>query len=282
MFFQTDTPPINHYFAVPMFIFWITISLFVILLIRKKKLSRNVRIAILVVATVYAGIIFGGFPNLLMPFQQVLSTIAVRGDLTKLFPEVFTVFGGLIIMTIFFGRVLCGFVCPLGTLQELISQINFKSDVKAQEKNKFHIETSSQKASLVRRFFLLILILLASIWSIQILQIFNPNLGFWYFINFFTFTFIFPLIGLVVVSIISIFIYRPFCRYICPAGAVTSLCSRVTRRKYRRTKDCDDCGLCEKICPTQEGSTNSKKNECYYCNRCIEVCPKDAIEFSKS
>jgi len=155
-----------------------------------------------------------------MPFQQVLSTIAVRGDLTKLFPEVFTVFGGLIIMTIFFGRVLCGFVCPLGTLQELISQINFKSDVKAQEKNKFHI-----------------------------LQIFNPNLGFWYFINFFTFTFIFPLIGLVVVSIISIFIYRPFCRYICPAGAVTSLCSRVTRRKYRRTKDCDDCGLCEKICP---------------------------------
>jgi len=63
MFFQTDTPPINHYFAVPMFIFWIILSLFVILLIRKKKLSRNVRIAILVVATVYAGIIFGGFPR---------------------------------------------------------------------------------------------------------------------------------------------------------------------------------------------------------------------------
>jgi len=281
MFFQTDTPPVNHYFAVPMFIFWITISLFVILLIRIKKLSRNVRITILVVATVFAGVIFGGFPNLLMPFQQTLSTIAVRGDVTKLFP-VFTVFGGLIITTIFLGRVLCGFACHIGTLQELISQINFKSDEEAQNNNKFHIETSSVKASLIRRFFLFIIILLAGIWSIQILQIFNPNLGFWYFINMFTFTFIFPLIGLVVVSIISIFIYRPFCRFICPAGAVASLCARVTRRKYRRTKDCNECGLCEKICPTQEASADSKKNECYYCNRCIEVCPKDAIEFSKS
>jgi len=255
------------------------ISIFVILLIDIKMLSRNAMIAILIVATLYTGVVFGGFPNPLMPIQQVLSTIAVRGDITKLFP-VFMVLGGLIITTVFLGRIICGFACPLGTLQELISQINFKSNVKAQKQNRFHIETSSVKAGLIRRFFLLILILLAGIWSIQILQFFNPILGFWYFINLFTFTFIFPLVGLVVVSIISVFIYRPFCRFLCPAGALTSLCGRVTRRKYRRTKDCNECGLCEKICPTQEAFADSKKNECYYCNRCIEVCPKDAIEFS--
>ena len=279
MFFQTDIPPFDYNFAVPIFIFWIMISLFIILLIDIKMFSRKVRFTILIVTILFAGVLFGGFPNLIMPIQQIFSTIAVRGDLIKLIP-VIIIIGGLLLTTIFLGRILCGFACPLGILQELISKINFKSDVKAQKKNKFHLETSSVKAGLIRRIFLFILILLAGIWSIQILQVFNPILGFWYFLNMFTFTFVFPLIGLIVVSIVSIFIYRPFCRFLCPYGALASLFGRVSRSKYQRTEDCNECGLCEKICPTQEATADSKKSECYLCNRCIEMCPNDAIEFS--
>jgi NAD-dependent dihydropyrimidine dehydrogenase PreA subunit len=55
----------------------------------------------------------------------------------------------------------------------------------------------------------------------------------------------------------------------------------MSRIKYHRTDDCTECGLCEKICPTQEAGVGSKKNECYFCNRCIEICPSNAIKFSK-
>jgi len=136
MLFQTDTPPFDYNFAVPIFIFWIMISIFIILLIDIKMFSRKVRFTILIVTTLFAGALFGGFPNLLMPIQQIFSTIAVRGDLIKLNP-VIIILGGLLLSTIFLGRILCGFACPLGTLQELISKINFKSDVKAQKKTDF-------------------------------------------------------------------------------------------------------------------------------------------------
>ena len=136
MFFQTDIPPFDYNFAVLIFIFWIMISLFIILLIDIKMFSRKVRFTILIVTTLFAGVLFGGFPNFIMPIQQIFSTIAVRGDLIKLIP-VIIIIGGLLLTTIFLGRILCGFACPLGTLQELISKINFKSDVKAQKKTNF-------------------------------------------------------------------------------------------------------------------------------------------------
>jgi len=61
---------------------------------------------------------------------------------------------------------------------------------------------------------------------------------------------------------------------------MSALTSRLSRNKYERTEACTECGLCEKVCPTQEAFANSKKTECNYCNRCIEICPVDAIKFS--
>lgn len=242
-------------------------------------LTRKVSFIIYIITILFTGLLFGGFPNLLMPFQQILIAIGIRSDILAIFP-VILIFLTLLLITFFLGRILCAYACPLGALQELISKINFKSDLKAQKKAKFHFEVSSSKASLIRRAFLGITILFAAIWSIQILLFFNPILGFWYFIPLISYTFIIPFIGLIVVSIASIFLYRPFCRFICPFGAFASLCSRFSRNKYQRTEECNECGLCEKICPTQEARTDSKNGECYYCNRCIDICPKDAIEFS--
>jgi NAD-dependent dihydropyrimidine dehydrogenase PreA subunit len=48
-----------------------------------------------------------------------------------------------------------------------------------------------------------------------------------------------------------------------------------------RTDDCTECGLCEKICPTQEAYKDSKKTECYFCGRCVDICPVNAIKFER-
>jgi polyferredoxin len=71
---------------------------------------------------------------------------------------------------------------------------------------------------------------------------------------------------------ISIFIYRPYCRFFCPFGALAFLFGKISPLKIRRTPYCNECGICEKICPTLEIFDGSRKGECYYCYRCIDFC----------
>ena len=50
--------------------------------------------------------------------------------------------------------------------------------------------------------------------------------------------------------VLSTFVGRPYCRYLCPYGVLLRVCSRVTRRGVSVTPDdCIVCGLCENACP---------------------------------
>ncbi|MHA2247274.1 MAG: 4Fe-4S binding protein [Candidatus Hodarchaeales archaeon] len=262
---------------VPMILFWVITFLFCIILINAKLMSRKVSTAIYLITIFFGGVLLGGIPNAVMPIEYILIIIGVRGEVTYLF-LVILVLCLLFYSSLLFGRIFCGFVCPLGALQELISKINFKSDLEGQKEAKYRVEISSQVSKKVRWIFIGVLFLLASIWSIVILPAFNPFSGF-LFLKTFTLTLIITFISLVVICFVSIFFYRPWCRFLCPFGAGSSFVSQFTGIKYQRTDACTECGLCEKVCPTQEAMVDSKKGECYFCNRCIEICPHDAIEF---
>ncbi|MHA1207543.1 MAG: 4Fe-4S binding protein, partial [Candidatus Hodarchaeales archaeon] len=110
---------------------------------------------------------------------------------------------------------------------------------------------------------------------------FNPFSGFSYLKSFEIIVLV-PFLSLLIIGILSIFLYRPWCRFLCPFGAGSGFLGQFSSVKYRRTDACTDCGLCERVCPTQEAAADSKKGECYYCNRCIEICPHDAITFDIS
>ena len=166
-------------------------------------------------------------------------------------------------------------------MQELLSKINFKSDVKGQKSNKYHFEVSSRHSRRIRWIFVGLLFFLASILGLSIFPSFNPFSGFSY-LQTFEIIVLVPFIVLLVIGILSIFIYRPWCRFLCPFGAGSDILARRSAIKYIRTEECTDCGLCEKVCPTQEAAADSKKGECYYCNRCIEICPHNAIIFELS
>ncbi len=261
----------------PMILFWVITCSFCVILINAKLMSRKISTTIYLITIILGGILLGGVPNAVLPIQYILIVIGLRGELTFLF-LVSLILGLLLYSSLLFGRIFCGFACPVGALQELISKICFKSDLDGQKKAKFRVEVSSQVSSKVRWIFLGVLFLLASVWSIVILPEFNPLSGF-LFLRFLTLTLLIPFLSMIAVGIASIFIYRPWCRFLCPFGIGSSLLSRFTGIKYQRTEDCTDCGLCEKICPTQEAAADSKKGECYFCNRCIEICPHDAIKF---
>lgn len=87
---------------------------------------------------------------------------------------------------------------------------------------------------------------------------------------------------LLVVLVLSIFIYRPFCKYICPLGAFYAIFNKVSFTRIGIEKDkCVNCGLCVKKC--KMGVDVQKKQnsaECIRCGDCIKACPCKALSWS--
>jgi len=154
----------------------------------------------------------------------------------------------------------------------LLCIARFKTDL-------FFERESKKKNKLVQNLvwwsFFIGFIILILLLGFEIMTPLNPLNGFlfiWFPLNY---LYLIALILLFIVIVTSIFVYRPFCRYICPFGAIMSLLGRFSIIKIRRTDACLDCGLCEKICPTLEGFQKSKKGECYLCYRCVDFCSKN-------
>ena len=261
----------------PMILFWIVACTLAMILIDTKILKGKVNILVYFIVVMYAGFLLGGIPNVSIPIERTLNTLSLRGNILDLL-HAYAIFGIIIGSSLVFGRIFCGYACPLGAFQELVSKINFKSDVRSQRKNKFHLDFGTRLTSKVRWISVGLLFFLATVFSLSILPNINPFSGFYYFSSFET-AFIIPLFVLGLVGIASIFLYRPWCRFLCPFGAGSGFLAKNSAIKYLRTENCTDCGLCEKVCPTQEAAVDSKKGECYYCNRCVEICPHDAITF---
>ena len=84
---------------------------------------------------------------------------------------------------------------------------------------------------------------------------------------------------LVVIVLLSVVIYRPFCKYICPLGAVYSVFNPIAVFRYRVDKEaCVHCGACAKACKMQvDPSETPNHPECIRCGSCKKICPTGAI-----
>ena len=266
--------------AIPMFIIWLVIICISLVLILKSRMKQLYSIIILIISIGLGGILLGAIPNAILPILQILMVFRSKSPILSVIPMV-VILGVLLLSTFLIGRMFCGHSCPMGALQELASKLKFKSSVKEQKRTKYAINTSQKTANIIRWSFFLIFAIVSIVWGLSIVQTINPFMGFKVFTNPFSVALIIPLISIIVITILSFFIYRPWCRYLCPFGAVSTITSRYSFYKLSRTDDCNECGLCEKICPTQEAYSDSKKGECYYCNRCVEACPNDAIKLKK-
>ncbi len=80
----------------------------------------------------------------------------------------------------------------------------------------------------------------------------------------------------------SVFIYRPFCKYICPLGAFYALFRKLSFTQLRvDAQSCVDCGRCAQACGMRvDPSKHPDSAECIRCGGCVEVCPQDAISFA--
>ncbi|MCM1120680.1 MAG: 4Fe-4S binding protein [bacterium] len=82
--------------------------------------------------------------------------------------------------------------------------------------------------------------------------------------------------------LLSVIVYRPFCQYLCPLGAIYGLFNRFSLVQVRWEEEkCVSCGACKKACPVSLSVQEiSRSPECIRCGKCAEACPEKCLHFS--
>ena len=237
--------------------------------------SGRVRGVTLAVTLIYLGFFDGGF----LSVSHITSGFAVGPafylqDMALLFMVGFTV-----VTTLLWGRVFCGFLCPFGALQDLITHIVPRRLQRALPQ-RIHDRALYVKYGIL----LLIVGLAAAPAQIGVYQYFEPFGTVFYLSSS-------PLLwsiagGFLVASAV---VPRFYCRYACPLGAALGVASLLSVFRIRRVEQCTPCKVCEHACPT--GAIRGPEidfKECVRCNVCetklltkAGVC-RHSMEFVRS
>lgn len=197
--------------------------------------------------------------------------------------------GLLLLFSILLGRLVCGFLCPFGLLQDLLDKIRVKKlSIPARVDRPLRYFKYAVLAVLVVALPLLLLSeygistpffckllcpagtleggLPLVLGSAGLRALVGP-LFFW------------KLFVLIAVLAFSVLMFRPFCKYLCPLGALYGLFNGAgLYRLAVDKKKCIRCGRCERECPMQVPVlTKPNHPECIRCQKCVNVCPTHAI-----
>jgi polyferredoxin len=223
---------------------------------------------------------FGAIPPELFLKTDPLATL-----LTMASAEVWVsamVWGLLLIgLTLVLGRFFCGWVCPLGTILDVVGVVWHGN----KEKELEHDEAWRRV-----KYYLLALLCLGALaggqlvyWGDPLVILFRgitfgavlsaPGAG-----SFLALFLLLVIIGLVGVT------HRFWCRYLCPLGALYGVFARFSIFR-RHLKGCDRCKdldarECQQHCPVVGSvSRQGRPDECIRCMSCQAVCHKSGITF---
>jgi polyferredoxin len=286
---KRKTPTIWDFFANPKFItkyvVMLILGLLVFALLKTKKMNKTLKIVFLLVAT----FLFGLLGNVVSYFAMHPSPMCAAGK-SLLFgfriPFVITL-GVIFLLTLIGPKLFCGWVCPVGAVQELMSMLADKLGLK---RNRFSF-TLSQTIRL--GIFLLFVFLSITaiihgvykgrVYPISLYDYFNPFHGMEFEAEKNLLGYVIHYVPFLLTVLLALKYYRPFCHFICPIGLYTHWLEQISANRITFKKDtCTNCGICEKKTPCTAIPEILKESnlrpDCYACNDCIEVCPEDSFQ----
>lgn len=222
----------------------------------------------------------------------------------------------VVVLTIALGRVFCGWVCPLGTLNNMVGAL---------ARRKREPRRGNWR---VVKYYILFFLLASSLFTLQLAGIVDPlsllirslsvsiypafnqgvravfdavydsgipglvaiSEGIYGFLKKTVLSFQQPyflqgvFIGTIFLSLLALNIMeqRFWCRSLCPLGALLGLLSRFSILRRSVSEGCNGCGACASVC---QGNASPDKGEewrdaeCYYCWNCDDICPQNAVSF---
>jgi polyferredoxin len=185
------------------------------------------------------------------------------------------------------GRAFCGWMCPLGTLQDMFTTIarrlsgekNRAQGKKSKARFPIQVPPKLDKWLRYLKYIILAWILFASVTAV-----YPPLYDICPARAIFGFHWNTPLlvIVLVVFVISSMFINRFTCKYICPLGAALAIFNKISPVHIAIDQNnCNNCGRCENECPVDIPAIpeNMRSAECVRCLECLETCAvSDTVE----
>lgn len=197
--------------------------------------------------------------------------------------------GFLMLVGAVLGRFVCGWLCPFGLVQDLCHRIPFFK--------KLGTFPGDKALRWLKYGVLLVFVILMPLFVVDIVGQGGPafckyicpagtllggiplvakNPGLQTMVGF---LFRWKMAILIVTIVLSILIYRPFCKYICPLGAIYALTNGVSLYRLRVDREkCVNCGKCAQVCKMGvDPLKNPNSPECIRCGDCARACPKEAI-----
>lgn len=192
----------------------------------------------------------------------------------------------LLIFQLFFGRIFCSFICPMGNLISFFDS-SFKPLRKKKKKKNYKLLTFIPIIPLL-------LIFIFKIFNIDIISFINPlAIIHKFFISTFT-----PILDqifrfkynppfytsasyiLLFIILLSFFGERIWCKFFCALGFIHRICS-LPAQYVRIVPECTSCMKCSDTCPTNaintEDPTQYDKTQCILCFKCVDECPGTTV-----
>ena len=217
------------------------------------------------------------------PIGALSGALAASGRALPLY-----VVGILLAFGALLGRTVCGWLCPFGLIQDLLDKIPLPKLRKSRVTRGLSLVKYVVLAGLVIAVPLITLAAtgvstpgfcawLCPAGTLEAglpLLIANPNLR-----GMAGGLFSWKVAVLAAVVGACLFVYRPFCRFLCPLGALYSFFNRFALIRWTVDEGaCTGCGTCVRVCKMDVARISDR--ECIQCGRCTQSCPEGAVHWS--
>lgn len=212
------------------------------------------------------------------PFGGVVSVyqFLTLGSLVQKVHEASLVLMGIVFfLAILVGPAFCGWVCPLGTVEELIGKLGRKLF-----KKRYNTFVPPRLDRYLRYLRYVVLVRVVYVTAVTMKLVFADVDPYYALFNFWTGEVPLTAILILLATLIgSIFIERPFCKYLCPYGALLGIFNKFRIFTIRRNPStCINCKACDRACPmniTISTAGAVRDHQCITCLKCTSeaACP---------